>query len=702
MIDIQEKSSTFKWVCISLFILVILFYAQSYNLRLDAKDHTNNVFCEDYPNVSILYTQFAWTNQYGVHPKDSVRPLRNLCFLLAYDTAGHQNFHIVLRALSCIAHLVSSICIFILIKRITANTLVGMSSAMLFGGSYIHAETILECVCLNDIMLCMFGLLSIIFYIRYFDGKGAYNYASSLTFLLLACLSKENGIAVFPLIFLVDIYLRKESVEKGGPWRNGFCMRGIRTCLPFLLLSILYGLFLVFYCEFSGATYGSIETVTEHTWLWLVGTFFRIYRETFNLTIGLTPNESIGTKYVTTLLIVAIYVVSDRGLRRLIQLLLLCSFILIFPIVLYGILAGWSYVYLPLVFVMGLFACVMNQGAEKLCGVQSFHSAVQPFFTEIPKRRLVVAIVVCWLAIHFDQVQYTHDAYVIPIHGYALGILKPLVNHSVIYGYLLPLIMLFTLLGLVFIYARTSKEVKDFIHLAGLCTLILAYPIFSHSFHVELLYLIAALSMAPLVCAAGYVIEKFLNPRRVDFKNPHAIAITLLLLIHMVIICNNYDFIEGKIRGKITHQKWVDWLAKPINGVILEKEGYREKTVYLLNFPPIESFCDILRLKPPVKKLGGYRRMFAYACGLDLNALDDMNTLPEMPVQNTLVLDTAIHYGHPRISAEEFNDLAKDPNNKMLLLDDVTEQILDISGMNFNNVKDIMANKEKQKAFILP
>lgn len=720
MIDIQRKAPGFKWVCISLFVLVTIFYFRGCGVRLNVHDFIHCLFpSEDYSISSIWYVNHTYTNI-----ACEVRPLQNLCYILAYEAAGYQHIHIVLNIFQRAMQLAASVCIFLLMRRLTTNTLVGISSAALFAGFYAHEDTVLSGWRMDDQLLCVSGLLSIIFYIRHLDGKGTYNYILALISLCLACLSKESGACMFPVILLVDIYLRKETVKQGGPWRNGLSMRGVKMCLPFFLLSILY-LLLAFSSECVMGANAAMNRAISFSWL-TEGTCFTVLRGFYDVSVQPIAFPTAITKLIIILSVVVVYVISDKGFRRLVQLLVLCSLIVISPCALYlpGLEVSWAY--FPGVFAITLFACVMNQGAEKLSGL----SLAQSFFVETPKRRLLALIVACWLIIHHNLVKYNHDAYLQPVKAYTLSILKPLYNHSTVYGFMV-LIVSLVLLGTVVVYLRSSKEVKGFIHLAVLCTPFLMIPTFSHNFQGRLSYLIAALPVATLVCAMIYVmvyaVEKCLNSRAVDLANPLTFCLALLLFIHSSIFINNYGFIQYKIKDKLKCQQLRDWVAKPIRGFLLQEDTYRDKAVHLLNFPPVVQ--TILSYPPPAHRRdywkdlegllfepgtndGGFptaKSVVAYTCGLDLDAFDDMDTLPGRFVEKNIDLGPFSRtWIPPNISeeeelfAEEFNALASDPGNRMLLLDNVTEQILDVSGMDFDRVEGLIANKEKQKAFILP
>jgi protein O-mannosyl-transferase len=157
-------------------------------------------------------------------------PLTTLSFAIDYVIGNGTAFpfHVT----NLLLHLVNTLLIFILIKKLFGNQNMAFFVALLFGLHPMHVEAVAWITSRKDLLYVLFFLGSLISYTGYLDTAKKKYYALSLILFLFSCLSKIQG-AVLPLIlFLVD-YLRNRKL---------YSKRTLLEKVPFLMVALLFGI----------------------------------------------------------------------------------------------------------------------------------------------------------------------------------------------------------------------------------------------------------------------------------------------------------------------------------------------------------------------------------------------------------------------------------------------------------------------------
>ncbi len=129
-----------------------------------------------------------------------------------YSYLLHGNNPIVLHSIATIIHLLNSILVFVISRRLTKNTYASIFAYSIFLFHPLSVEVYIWLSNIKDLLYVMFSLWSIILYLEYKNGGyriGRYFYAYTVVS-LMAIMSKPQAI-VLPLIFLLFDYYYNRS-----------------------------------------------------------------------------------------------------------------------------------------------------------------------------------------------------------------------------------------------------------------------------------------------------------------------------------------------------------------------------------------------------------------------------------------------------------------------------------------------------------
>lgn len=164
------------------------------------------------------------------------RPLTALTLMVAHALGDGEfwAFHL----LSVLLHACASLVAARLVTRWVGDFRVGFVAGLLFGLHPIHVEAVAWMTSINDPLVGLFALLCLDAYLAW-RGRGSRGVPLlAPAWLALALLSKEQAVAVFPLLLVVDLGRRRSPDEPSG-WLGGFGQLG-RAWAPMLAIALAY------------------------------------------------------------------------------------------------------------------------------------------------------------------------------------------------------------------------------------------------------------------------------------------------------------------------------------------------------------------------------------------------------------------------------------------------------------------------------
>ncbi len=133
---------------------------------------------------------------------------------------------------SILIHVINVLLVFLLVKNLLKNPWIGIATAALFALHPVNVESI----CWNAAsfkigLYAMFFLLAMIQYLKYCDGLKIKYLIYSLIFFILSCFSKEQAVALVPVVLLLDYF-------KG---RKLLSARVLIEKIPFAAIAVTFG-----------------------------------------------------------------------------------------------------------------------------------------------------------------------------------------------------------------------------------------------------------------------------------------------------------------------------------------------------------------------------------------------------------------------------------------------------------------------------
>lgn len=194
--------------------------------------------------------EFSWLNiqhLFSSFKEGLYHPITSLSWMIELHYFG-ENPH-AFHYTNLTFHLLNTILIFFLGKKLGGKIEIGLAAALLFGLHPLHVENISWISARKDLMVAFFFLLSLLSYTTYLLKEKKIYYALSFTFALLALFSKASAV-VIPLILLLIDWLKGRQDWKGM----------LISKIPFFLLSIVFA-----YINYMAqAEYGYITNLSEN------------------------------------------------------------------------------------------------------------------------------------------------------------------------------------------------------------------------------------------------------------------------------------------------------------------------------------------------------------------------------------------------------------------------------------------------------
>lgn len=157
-------------------------------------------------------------------------PLTMLSLAIDYQINKFDPF--IFHLTNILIHILNSILVLLVIKRLTGKLQIAVIAALLFGVHSLHVESVAWISERKDVLYAFFYLLSLYSYIRYVPKKDKKWFWLSLLFFLFSCLSKGQAVTLALTLFLVDIFMGRKWTE----------LKILIEKIPFLILALIFGI----------------------------------------------------------------------------------------------------------------------------------------------------------------------------------------------------------------------------------------------------------------------------------------------------------------------------------------------------------------------------------------------------------------------------------------------------------------------------
>ncbi len=139
------------------------------------------------------------------------QPVTMLVYALEYgcfgpDPAGYHWINLLL-------HMVNGILVFVLIFRLSGNTIAAFVTALLFAIHPLHVESVAWVAECKDVVATLFFLLSLLFYLRFTGRRNRSFPVAALAALILSLLSKSTAVSE-PFVLLLIDYFRTGKITR--------------------------------------------------------------------------------------------------------------------------------------------------------------------------------------------------------------------------------------------------------------------------------------------------------------------------------------------------------------------------------------------------------------------------------------------------------------------------------------------------------
>jgi len=184
-------------------------------------------------NLDYLFKLFTSFNSLQYSPINTIY-YKLIYMINGYDPYWYHLFGFFLHLINTYLcfELVSIIGHFFKIKDVT---FLSLTCCLLWAIHPFNVESVVWISASKVLLFTAFGLSSILLMTLFFvKGKWFY-YLLSLLTLVLSCLSKEQGVVIPILIYVIWVVLNFKN-------QNKFLLRGLVLCIPLFIISIIFGI----------------------------------------------------------------------------------------------------------------------------------------------------------------------------------------------------------------------------------------------------------------------------------------------------------------------------------------------------------------------------------------------------------------------------------------------------------------------------
>jgi hypothetical protein len=236
LLDLTNKKTKDYFAFIALAVLVILFYGNTLRngfIYDDFQQVVENDYVHSLKYLPKVVTGCIWEHAFGGCKGRAIyyRPVQSLSYLLTYQISSKAwFFHLV----NLLYFFLVVVLVFVLAKMLTENFVFAFIVSLLFLVHPINAEVVNWIAAVPELTLAIFALAATIFYIKFRQTGDFKKFLLAAVFYFLAILSKEPGIFLPIIFFLIDWRLFNIDFEEFFQWRE------IKNYFILFFLAVLY------------------------------------------------------------------------------------------------------------------------------------------------------------------------------------------------------------------------------------------------------------------------------------------------------------------------------------------------------------------------------------------------------------------------------------------------------------------------------
>ena len=178
-------------------------------------------------NAPDLVTKPLWSGLPGLSEAEASsighwRPLTSLSLALGFALGGSAKATLPFHLLSLLFHLLASLSVFALAKRLFAKQehgpVAALFVALIFAVHPLHVESVSWISAINDPLFGLFALVSLGAWVKWRDeGSEGLPLLATGTF-LCALLSKEQALGLLPIVLVFELVTRKQLSQVARGW----------------------------------------------------------------------------------------------------------------------------------------------------------------------------------------------------------------------------------------------------------------------------------------------------------------------------------------------------------------------------------------------------------------------------------------------------------------------------------------------------
>ena len=224
------------WFKGGLFIAVLIFAFYFQTIKFDFVNWDDQV--NVYENESVM--NFDVKGIFSEHVIGNYNPLSNLSLAIEYQIVGDKPgvYHLN----NVLLHIICSLLVFLLVKRLGMSFFVSLLTALLFGIHPMRVESVAWITERKDVLFGTFYLMSLLLYISYHKTKKIGFYVISLFIFTLSLLSKIQAVTLPFSLLLIDYWFQRKLTFKS-----------VFEKMPFFILSLVTGVVGIYFLRKQGS-----------------------------------------------------------------------------------------------------------------------------------------------------------------------------------------------------------------------------------------------------------------------------------------------------------------------------------------------------------------------------------------------------------------------------------------------------------------
>jgi tetratricopeptide (TPR) repeat protein len=241
-------------ICVFIVAATLAVYGQV--ARHDFVNFDDDIYVYENPRVraGLAWGGVAWafttTRAEFWHPLTWLSHMLD-CELFGAWSGGHH-------LMSVFLHILNSLLIFLLLRRITGDVGPSAMVALLFALHPLHVESVASTAQRKDVLSTLFGMLTLLAYMRYCERPAAGRYVLVLALLTLGLMSKPMLMTLPFVLLMLDFWplarfsWAPQSPSRQQPFPRTKTSRLVAEKLPLLLIAVVFGLLTVWAQQKAG------------------------------------------------------------------------------------------------------------------------------------------------------------------------------------------------------------------------------------------------------------------------------------------------------------------------------------------------------------------------------------------------------------------------------------------------------------------